>query len=379
MYRERISRLTARLRQKNIDALAIVPGAGLRYLTGLVIRSYERLTLLLIPSDDRPPCMVLPEMEVAQVRALSQTAFGSDAFLHFFAWTDADGPDAALQAAINHVLPGRRAEDLRIAVEYPTMRVWELRSLEAALFGMQAVDATPLLSDLRMVKDAYELEAMQEAVTIVETALRRTIEHIRPGVTERHLATIWAHEMITAGAEGESFESIVASGPNSAHPHHTSGDRPFAAGDIIILDGGACVRGYVSDITRVVALGTPDPTARHMYDLVLAANAAARAAMRPDIAAAEIDRAARQVIEQGGYGEFFLHRTGHGLGIECHEPPDIVAGNQQPLPVGTTFTIEPGIYIAGMMGVRIEDDVLMTDTGGESLTTFERDLIVVPV
>jgi Xaa-Pro dipeptidase len=175
-----------------------------------------------------------------------------------------------------------------------------------------------------------------------------------------------------------SFGTIVASGPNSANPHHSNGDRPFAAGDLIIMDGGAWHQGYASDITRTIALGQPSVEARRIYELVKAANAAGRAAAtRPGATGETIDQAARQVIEQGGYGPQFIHRTGHGLGMEVHEPPYIVGGSRDPLPVGATFTVEPGVYISGVGGVRIEDDVVVTEEGAESLTSFDRDLIVV--
>jgi Xaa-Pro aminopeptidase len=243
---------------------------------------------------------------------------------------------------------------------------------------MQSVDATPLLARLRITKDRYELAAMVEAVRMIETALRNTIVQIRPGITERQLAAIWKHEIMATGAEGESFDCMVASGPNSANPHHHNSDRAFQVGDMIILDGGAIAEGYASDITRTVALGTPNATARHIYSLVQEANAAGRRAVRPGTTGEAIDTATREVIAGGGYGDYFVHRTGHGLGMECHEQPNIVAGSTQPLDIGTTFTIEPGIYIPGVAGVRIEDDIVITENGGKSLTTFDRELLVLP-
>ncbi len=182
--------------------------------------------------------------------------------------------------------------------------------------------------------------------------------------------------MREAGSEGLAFTTIVASGPNSANPHHTTSERRLQFGDLVVLDGGATVGGYVSDITRTVALGEPGPDARRMYDVVLAANQAGIVAIQPGASGAEVDAAARQVIEAAGYGQYFLHRTGHGIGIEIHEPPYLYAASTTPLPVGSTFTVEPGVYIAGLGGVRIEDDVVLTELGAECLTTCERDLIV---
>jgi Xaa-Pro dipeptidase len=192
---------------------------------------------------------------------------------------------------------------------------------------------------------------------------------------------ITSQAIIDAGAEGESFEGIVASGSNSANPHHGGSDRAFQAGDLIVVDFGAVFDGYASDITRTFALGEPGTQARHIYEVVKDANATGKAAVHAGVTGEQIDRAARSVIEHAGFGQFFPHRTGHGLGIEvnpCHEPPDLVSGSTTPFAVGTTFTIEPGIYIEGVGGVRIEDDVVITLDGYRSFTNFERELIVLP-
>jgi Xaa-Pro aminopeptidase len=370
MYPERIAKLVQLLHEHHQDAAAVVPGAGLRYLLGLTLHSSERLTLLLLPADGGPACMVLPALELERVRAAAPA-------LRLYPWTDAEGPDAALQQAAEQVFLTENAP--AIAVEHVAMRVMELRALEHVLPELRTTDLTPLLARLRMVKDQHELAAMEEAARIVEAALHSILPHIRPGMTERRLAALWSQEMLSAGAESESFPCIVASGPNSANPHHANSDRAFQEGDMIILDGGAMYQGYASDITRTVALGEPGPRARQVYQLVQAANAAGRAAVRPGASGEEIDHAARQVIEDGGYGAYFVHRTGHGLGMECHEAPNIVAGSTQPLAIGTTFTVEPGVYLPGEVGVRIEDDMLVTEQGGRSLTTFERDLLVLPL
>jgi Xaa-Pro dipeptidase len=362
---ERMNKLTALLRDAGIAAAAVVPGANLRYLAGLDMHMNERLSVAFLPTRGEP-AMVLPGME--QPRAASQARLP----LRFYPWDDAEGPYSALQRCATDLgLAGRR-----IGVEYTTMRVLELRGIERAAPGVLAEDVTPLLAELRMVKEAEELAAMRVAARIVEEALRAAIAQIRVGMTERELADLWELGMRAAGS-GPSFGTIVASGPNAANPHHSNNDRTFQPGDLIVMDGGALYDGYASDITRTVALGEPGPEARKIYDLVLAANTAGRRFARPEATGDEIDQAARKVIADGGYGAQFLHRTGHGLGLEVHEPPYIVAGNQEPLPPGATFTVEPGIYVAGMGGVRIEDDVVITTEGAESLTTFERELIIV--
>lgn len=373
-----------------LDGIALVPGANMKYLTGLVFHNHERLTLALIPAasaaptapahdDDTLPCLVLPAMEHKRAQASATLP------LRYFPWNDAEGPSDALRQAVDAVWgqwkwSGQPALPLTIGVEYTAMRVMELRALEHACqgTGIATPDATPLLSRLRMVKSQAELAAMTEAVRIIETALHTVIKAIKTGMTERELAALWSREIIAAGAEGESFPCLVASGPNSANPHHVAGDRTFASGDLIVLDGGAVYNGYCSDITRTVALGEPGAEQRHMYECVREANLAAQAVVRPGVTGEQVDQTARQHIAQYGYGDYFIHRTGHGLGLEIHEPPYIVAGNTAPLHLGTTFTIEPGIYVSGTGGVRIEDDVVVVETGCRSLTTFERNLIVLP-
>lgn len=380
-HTERIAKLTTALRERQLAVAAVVPGASLRYLTGLVFHPSERLVVGLIPASGSL-CLVLPAMELERVRAELASSLGSADLMRCFPWHDSKGPAGALALAWSSACSTVTTPTPTAAVEYTSMRVMELRALEAVQPGLRTVDAGPFIASLRMVKDAHELAAMAEAVRMIETALRRLLPHIRPGVTERQLAAIWKSEILASGAEGESFPCVVASGPNSANPHHQNSDRALQPGDLVVLDGGAVHAGYASDITRTVALGEPDPTARHIYELVRTANAAGRAAARPGVSGAEIDQAARQVIDAGGYGKAFLHRTGHGLGLDCHELPNIVAGSTEPLAAGTTFTIEPGIYLPGVGGVRIEDDVVLTDAaadGAQSLTTFERELLILPV
>jgi Xaa-Pro aminopeptidase len=362
---QRLERLRAVMRAAGVSSVAVVPGANLQYLAGLDMHMNERLTVAFFPADGTP-AMVLPALEAP--RAEAQARFP----IRFYRWQDDTGPAEALRQAATDL----RLDAARLGVEYTAMRVLELRGIEQAAPEVVVGDATALLSALRMSKDADELAAMRTAVRIVEDALQTAVAQIRVGMTERELADIWEGAMRAAGS-GPAFGTIVASGPNAANPHHTNTDRAFQPGDLIIMDGGARYDGYASDITRTIALGEPSPEARRIYDLVLAANAAGRAAARPGASGETIDQAARKVIDDGGYGAQFLHRTGHGLGLETHEPPYIVAGSADALAPGMTFTVEPGVYVAGVGGVRIEDDVVITADGAESLTTFERDLIIV--
>jgi Xaa-Pro aminopeptidase len=376
MYADRVARLTTAAAGRGLAAIALMPSANLRYFTGLTFHAGKRLTLALLPADGAAPCMVLPSMDAARARA------GAGIALDLFPWTDAEGPGGALHEALARVLGG--APDARIGVEDLAMRVMEMRALERAGAALgcrvETVDAGALPAAMRMIKDEQELAAMAEAARLVETALRGVIAQIRPGMTERQLSALITRAIMESGAEGESFENIAGGGPNSANPHHANSGRPLQNGDLIVIDCGAVYQGYASDITRTVALGEPGPQARRIYELVQAANAAGRAALRPGATGEEVDRAARRVIYEGGYGDRFPHRTGHGLGLElhpCHEPPDLVEGNSTPLVAGTVVTVEPGIYLDGVGGVRIEDDMVVTADGARSLTSFERDLIVI--
>jgi len=226
-----------------------------------------------------------------------------------------------------------------------------------------------------MFKDETEIAAMQRAVEIAQNALRDTIPAIKPGVTEREIAAeLTTHLLRRGSSPAFPFQPIVSGGPNSANPHAVPTDRPLQRGDLLVIDYGATVEGYFSDITRTFAIGAVEPELRHIAEIVEQANAAGRAAAGPGVPARTVDEAARSVIEDAGYGEYFTHRTGHGLGLEVHEPPFIRGDNEQILQPGMTFTVEPGIYLPGRGGVRIEDDILITEDGSRSLTDLPRPL-----
>jgi Xaa-Pro dipeptidase len=228
-----------------------------------------------------------------------------------------------------------------------------------------------------MRKDGDEIAKMKQAVAITQVALQATLAKVCVGMTEREIANDLLLEMLGRGAESLPFEPIVLTGPKSALPHGAPGDRRVEAGDLLLFDFGVNVGGYASDITRTFAVGTVDDELRCVYDLVRRANEAGRRAARPGVEIQEVDRAARRVIVAAGYGPYFTHRTGHGLGLEGHEPPFACEGDTTILEPGMTFTVEPGIYLPGKGGVRVEDDVVITQGGCESLTTFDRELIVI--
>jgi Xaa-Pro dipeptidase len=256
------------------------------------------------------------------------------------------------------------------------MRVMETRYLHRYAPDCDLIPADDVMAALRSRKGDDELAQMQRAVTVIETALRSVLSQLQAGMSEREVAGLLMVEIFRAGGDGIAFDPLVVAGPNAASPHLGPSDRPIGRGETVIIDCGAVVGGYASDITRTVALGGLPEEFFEVYQTVARANHAGRAAVRPRIAAEAVDQAARDVIADAGYGEYFIHRTGHGIGLEVHEPPYIVAGNQVSLQPGMTFTVEPGIYLPGRGGVRIEDDVVVTEDGGESLTTFTRELLV---
>lgn len=255
------------------------------------------------------------------------------------------------------------------------MRFLELSLLREAAPGVEWVSADGALAELRAIKDPVEIECLQRAAAMAEQALEATLPLIRIGMTERQLAAELTLQLLRAGSQPQgAFDPIVAAGPNSALPHATPTDRPLQAGDLLILDWGARVEGYLSDLTRTFAVGEPDPDVSAIHALVRRANEAGVRAAGPGVPSSQVDRAARQVLEEAGYGQYFIHRTGHGLGLEAHEPPYIRSDNHSPLKPGMVFTVEPGVYLPGRGGVRVEDDVLVTDWEARSLTGAPREL-----
>jgi Xaa-Pro dipeptidase len=270
-------------------------------------------------------------------------------------------------------------EGKRVAVEDLHMRVLELRALESVAPRATFDSLEKALPDLRLLKDREEVTAIRAAIDITERALHKMVAGdwgvSFVGLTERQIAERLTRDMLGAGADAVAFMIVVA-GTNGADPHAEPSDRPLEAGDLMTIDCGAVLNGYIADITRTFAIGWAEDEMRQVYEVVRRANAAGRAAARPGVAAQEVDRAAREVIESAGYGEQFFHRTGHGLGLETHEPPYMVEGNEQLLQPGMVFTVEPGVYLSGVGGVRIEDDVVITEDGAESLTAFAREWTV---
>ena len=339
------------------------------YFTGAPMTHIsERPTVALLPAKaGAKPIVVLPTFEAGKFLAGSELAWE--------ARTYPDGVDyqAEFTAALADLnTPGR---PLRIGVEPTGMRFLEISLLNGALPGLRLESAADHIDGLRVIKDTAEVDAMRRAIALTEKVLSECLEEIRPGMTERQIGGMLNERASRTGARA-GFAALIQTGLSAAYPHGEAGDRVLKQGDMLLMDFGFYVGDYPSDITRTVAIGEPTTEMRKIYAVVQAANAAGRAAVRPGARCEDVDAATRAIVEAAGYGKYFNHRAGHGLGLEIHEPPYMVRGNKQVLEPGMVFTIEPGIYIEGLGGVRIEDNVVVTATGGESLTTFTRDLLV---
>ncbi|CCO08899.1 M24 family metallopeptidase [Desulforamulus hydrothermalis] len=269
--------------------------------------------------------------------------------------------------AVAEVLRQYKSDKLFFEDEHLTVK--QYHRLKEHLGQINPVPAGDLAEELRMVKDQQEIGIIRRAMEIGDRAFAHILNYIKPGVAERELACELEFFMRRQGASGAAFATIVASGPRSALPHGVAGDRRLQPGDFITMDFGAVYQGYHSDMTRTVVLGEPDEKQQEIYNIVLAAQLAGLAAVRPGVKAREVDEAARQVIERRGYGEYFGHGTGHGVGLAIHENPRLAAKDETVLQAGMVVTVEPGIYLPGWGGVRIEDSVLVTDEGCEVLTS----------
>jgi D-alanyl-D-alanine dipeptidase len=360
-YAARMDRAAAAAVERGFAGLLVTPGPDLVHLCGYAPHVTERLTLLLL-IPERPPTMVVPALE----RPDAQRAPGGPA-ITFVDWRDGADPYAATAPLLHG--QGRYA----IADAAWAMHLLRLQhTLPAATF-VSLTDALPML---RAVKDAAELERLTRAGAGADAAYEEILAVPFAGRAETDVASDLAALLRRHGHAQVDF-TIVGSGPNGANPHHGAGGRLIAEGDAVVLDFGGLCDGYGSDTTRTVHVGQPSDEVRTVHEIVRRAQQAAFEAVRPGVACQEIDRIARQVITEAGYGEYFIHRVGHGIGVTTHEPPYLVEGELQPLVPGMCFSIEPGIYLPGRFGVRIEDIVTVTEDGARRLNNTSRDLAVV--
>jgi Xaa-Pro aminopeptidase len=366
-YRERLARAGAATGERGVDGLLIGVGPELQYLTGYEAISTERLTMLVVlPSQ--PPAIVVPRLERAAAEAGLRTS------VNIVTWGETDDPHALVAGLVE-------SAHARLAV---SDRLWagHLLRLQAALPDARFESATPVLRPLRIVKDADEIELLTQAAHAADRVVAAIAGGRLVGRTEADVAREVRERLVAEGHDEAEF-AIVASGPNSASPHHDASDRVIGAGEPIVLDIGGVVGGYGSDISRTLWVTGGDPARgpdeefRRLFELVREANAEATSAVRPGVACSRLDGMARGIISAGGYGPQFIHRLGHGIGLEGHEDPYLVAGNEEPLGVGAAFSIEPGIYVEGRYGVRIEDIVVCSDDGPIVLNEAPRDLYVV--
>ena len=344
---------------EGVDAVLLSIGADLPYLTGYEAMDSERPTILVVKGSGAP-VLVIPVLEAPRV--------GGGGDVEIKAWAETDDPYALVSAAVG--------EARRIAVGDQT-RAANLLAIQAIVPGATWDRASDLTARLRVQKDPEELELLRAAAHGVDRSLARVPGELRfAGRTEMDVARDLQALTVEEGHEVAAF-AIVASGPNGASPHHEPGDRVIQAGDLVVCDFGGRWQGYSSDVTRTFSVGEPSAKQEEVHRVVHTANQVAREAIRPGITCQEVDRAARAVIEEAGFGELFIHRTGHGIGLEVHEHPYMVEGNETPLEPGMTFSIEPGIYLPGEFGVRIEDIVACGPDGVDDLNQADRSLLVV--
>jgi Xaa-Pro aminopeptidase len=358
-------------------AVALLAGIGsdLRYLTGHAAHPTERLTMLVLPVRGRP-ALVAPRLEAMAAAASPAAATGA---VDMLAWDETDDAYVVVAKRLKAALAGDSSGRLLVDRNLWAMHVL---ALQRALPGRQFGLATDVTRQLRMIKDADEIERLRAAAHAADRVIDQMSRGRLVGRTEADVSREVGDRLVAEGHESAAF-AIVASGPNAASPHHPAGARDIEPGEPIVFDIGGVLDGYCSDMTRTLWVTGGDPSRRPddellaIYGLVERANADATAAVRPGATCGGLDEVARRVITDGGYGDAFIHRLGHGIGLDGHEEPYLVAGNAERLRPGMAFSIEPGIYLAGRFGVRIEDIVVCTEDGPDVLNEAPRGLLVV--
>jgi Xaa-Pro aminopeptidase len=353
--------------ETGIDLLVLTPGSDLRYLSGYNAHAMERLTALVVPRRGEP-FLVVPRLEAPMVDASPAGGLG----LELLAWDETDDPFALLARTATARL-GTAPTCVAVGA-----RSWAEHALgvQRALPGSTLEIASPVIDRLRMIKSAAEVEELALAAAAIDRVHARMADWLRVGRTEAEVGADIAAAILEEGHTGVDF-TIVGSGPNGASPHHELSGRTVEAGDLVVVDiGGETATGYRSDCTRTYVVGgSPSAEVAEWYAVLQAAQETSVASVRPGVTAEDVDAAARRVIDDAGWGEHFIHRTGHGIGLDTHEAPYIVAGNELPLEPGMAFSVEPGIYLAGRCGARIEDIVVCTDDGVRVLNEGSRELV----
>ncbi|MCC5949035.1 MAG: aminopeptidase P family protein [Nitriliruptoraceae bacterium] len=362
MTTDRLERARAAMADADVDALLIGPSADLRYLVGYHALPLERLTMLVVPRDGEA-VLVAPELEAPRAQAS-----GASDLADLRTFGETDDPIALVTDALGPAATGRLAVSDRLWAGF-------LLALQRVTPQADYVAGSTVMRTLRLIKSAEEIAALEAVGAAIDAVHAQVPALLRPGRTEAEVGRDIA-ERILIDHDEVNFV-IVASGPNGASPHHETGDRVIEAGEPIVVDIGGTRAGYCSDVTRNYVIGTPSPDYAQLHRVLEEAQQRAVDAVRPGVSAASIDAVARDHLEAAGYGAYFVHRTGHGIGVEEHEEPWIVAGNELELAPGMAFSVEPGIYVPDRHGARIEDIVVVTDDGVAPVNHRPHELCVV--
>lgn len=365
----RQEKLTQLLNNHDLNAILLMPGPNMVYFTGLHFHLSER-PIVVILSKIQPPIFILPVLEQGKLEKIAQ---------EHLAYTYGEDPDTwngVFEKGIKRLIG--QSKSPVFGIEPRVMRYLEIDIIQSIFPGVKFKSSDELISSLRAIKDDFEIESMRNSSRVAIAAFNNTLPKIKIGISEREIASELSYQIFREGSDSSfPFSPIVSGGPNAANPHAAPTDRRIQAGDLLVIDWGAAYHGYVSDITRTLAVEQIDSQLLNIYNIVKHANQLGREAVGPGVPAGNIDNAARAFIEGQGFGQYFFHRTGHGIGLESHEAPYIRAGNQSPVQPGMTFTVEPGIYLPGQGGVRIEDDVMVTEISSETITSLPRELITI--
>ena len=362
-----INKLLAILNDKenNLDAVALVPGPNFRHITGGQFFLMERPFLIII-STFHKPIAVVPVLEVSNFTKLN---FEAD----IIEWQDNDGFQHAFDKAFQLL-----GDDFTLGIEGQLMRAFEMQAIVKATKNIVIENAHKIISKIRLNKDEYEVKNLTKAIEVAELALKDTLDFVKEGLTEVEIKSFLMQQLLKFGAQDIAFEPLVLAGSNSALCHgHSRNDYKIANGDCLLFDFGATINGYHSDITRTFFLKHASDESKNMYDVVLKANEKGRQISKPGVSMHDLDDKVMNVLEGSSYKDFIVHTTGHGLGMDVHEDPYIMRKNYELLEVGMVITIEPGLYRDRYLGIRIEDDVLITNKGCVSLTSFDRNLKVI--
>ncbi|MGB9668798.1 MAG: M24 family metallopeptidase [Anaerolineales bacterium] len=367
LFLSRQRQMQSLLQDTIYDLIVFNPSPTLFYLTGLSFHLMERPIIFLFPKTT-DPIIFLPELELAKIGHLN---------FHLNVVTYGENPatwNSEFAKTLNYL---NKKENLIIGIEASHLRFLEFQFLQSNFPSLELKPADDLIAEIRLRKDDIEKEYIKQAIQIAEIGLENTLPFIKPGITEREIASELVIQLISHGSDPQlPFFPIVASGENSANPHAEPSHRKIQSGDVLVIDWGARYHGYISDLTRTFVIGKSNPEINQVYNVVKKANEIGCQFVKPEIQCGEVDTIVRDYITQQGFGDYFTHRTGHGIGLETHEEPYIRSDNSNVLKPRMTFTIEPGVYLPNKFGVRIEDNVYVTENNSEILSKFPRELTI---